>query len=58
MKQHLYAPVIRNFGPNGAEDDGVYYIAGLKCRDLTFDESWRSRKCAGVLISRQNALYI
>ena len=29
--------------------------AGPKCRDLTFDESRQCRRCAGVLISRQNA---
>ena len=28
-------------------------IAGLKCHDLTSDESWQCRRCAGVLISRQ-----
>ena len=36
----------------GAGDSGD--IAGTKCRDLTFDESRQCRRCAGVLISRQN----
>ena len=37
-----YAPVIWNPGPYGAADSGD--IAGLKCRDLTSDES---RQCRG-----------
>ena len=40
-------------GSLGAGDSGD--IAGPKCRDLTFDESRQCRRCAGVLISRQNA---
>ena len=47
------APVICNPGSLGAGDSGD--IAGPKCRDLTFDESRQCRRCAGVLISRQNA---
>ena len=45
-----YAPVICVSGPLGAGDTGD--IAGLKCRDLTADESRQCRRCAGVLISR------
>ena len=45
-----YAPVIWNPGPYGAADNGDK--AGLKCRDLTSDESRQCRRCAGVLISR------
>ena len=37
----------------GARDSGD--IAGPECRDLTFDASRQCRRCAGVLISRQNA---
>ena len=48
-----YAPVICIPGSLGAGDSGD--IAGPKCRDLTFDESRQCRRCAGVLISRQNA---
>ena len=44
------APVIWNPGPYGAADSGD--IAGLKCRDLTSDESRQYRRCAGVLITR------
>ena len=47
------APVICITGSLGAGDSGD--IAGPKCRDLTFDESRQCRRCAGVLISRQNA---
>ena len=47
------APVICIPGSLGAGDSGD--IAGPKCRDLTFDESRQCRRCAGVLISRQNA---
>ena len=36
----------------GAGDSGD--IVGPKCRDLTFDESRQCRRCARVLISRQN----
>ena len=50
---YVYAPVIRIPGSLGAGDSGD--IAGPKCRDLTFDESRQCRRCAGVLISRQNA---
>ena len=46
------APVICIPGSLGAGDSGD--IAGPKCRDLTFDESRQCRRCAGVLISRQN----
>ena len=49
----LYAPVICIPGSLGAGDSGD--IAGPKCRDLTFDESRQCRRCAKVLISRQNA---
>ena len=45
-------PVICIPGSLGAGDSGD--IAGPKCRDLTFDESRHCRRCAGVLISRQN----
>ena len=48
-----YAPVICIPGSLGAGDSGD--IAGPKCRDLTFDKSRQCRRCAGVLISRQNA---
>ena len=48
-----YAPVICTPGSLGAGDSGD--IAGPKCRDLTSDESRQCRRCAGVLISRQNA---
>ena len=48
-----YAPVICIPGSLGAGDSGD--IAGPMCRDLTFDESRQCRRCAGVLISRQNA---
>ena len=48
----VYAPVICIPGSLGAGDSGD--IAGPKCRDLTFDESRQCRRCAGVLISRQN----
>ena len=44
------APVICVSSPLGAGDTGD--IAGLKCRDLTADESRQCRRCAGVLISR------
>ena len=47
------AQVICIPGSLGAGDSGE--IAGPKCRDLTFDESRQCRRCAGVLISRQNA---
>ena len=47
------APVICIPGSLGAGDSGD--IAGPKCRDLTFDESRQCRRCAGVLISCQNA---
>ena len=47
------ASVIYIPGSLGAGDSGD--IAGPKCRDLTFDESRQCRRCAGVLISRQNA---
>ena len=47
-----YAPVICIRGSLGAGDSGN--ITGPKCRDLTFDESRQCRRCAGVLISRQN----
>ena len=43
-------PVIWNAGAYGSADSGD--IAGLKCRDLTSDESRQCRRCAGVLISR------
>ena len=49
-----YAPVICIPGSLGAGDSGD--IAGPKCRDLTFDESRQCRRCAGVLISRQNTI--
>ena len=49
----IYAPVICIPGSLGAGDSGD--IAGPKCRDLTFDESRQCRRCAGVVISRQNA---
>ena len=45
-----YAPVIWKPGPYGAADSGD--IVGLKCRDLTSNESRQYRRCAGVLISR------
>ena len=41
--------------PMGARDSG--YIAGLKCHDLTSDDSWQCRWYAGVLLSCQNALH-
>ena len=44
------APVICVSGPLGAGD--TREIAGLKCLDLTADESRQCRRCAGVLISR------
>ena len=47
------APVICIPGSLGAGDYGD--IAVPKCRDLTFDESRQCRRCAGVLIARQNA---
>ena len=47
------APVICIPGSLGTGYSGD--IAGPKCRDLTFDESRQCRRCAGVLISRQNA---
>ena len=47
------APVICIPGSLGAGDSGD--IAGPKCRDLTFDASRQCRRCAGVLISRQNS---
>ena len=52
---HIFhnAPVICVSGPLGAGDTGD--IAGLKCRDLTADESRQCRRCAGVLISRLKA---
>ena len=50
---HFNAPVICIPGSLGAGDSGD--IVGPKCRDLTFDESRQCRRCAGVLISRQNA---
>ena len=46
------APVICIPGSLGSGDSGD--IAGPKCRDLTFDESRQCRRCAGVLIFRQN----
>ena len=46
-------PVICIPGSLGAGDSGD--IGGSKCRDLTFDESRQCGRCAGVLISRQNA---
>ena len=49
MDCKTYAPVICVSGPLGAWDTGD--IAGLKCRDLTADESRQCRRCAGVLIS-------
>ena len=49
----INAPVICIPGSLGAGDSGD--IAGPKSRDLTFDESRQCRRCAGVLISRQNA---
>ena len=49
------APVICIPGSLGAGDSGD--IAGPKCRDLNFDESRQCRRCAGVLISHQNANY-
>ena len=49
------APVICIPGSLGAGDSGD--IAGPKCRDLTFDESRQCRRCAGVLISRQNTSF-
>ena len=45
-----YAPVICVSGPLGAGD--TLDIAGLKCGDLTADESQQCRRGAGVLISR------
>ena len=39
------APVICVSGPLGAGNTGD--IAGLKCRDLTADESRQCRRCAG-----------
>ena len=45
-----FAPVICVSGPLRAGDTGD--IAGLKCRDLTADESRQCRRCAVVLISR------
>ena len=48
-----YAPVIAIPGSLGAGDSRD--IAGPKCRDLTFDESRQCRRCAGLIISRQNA---
>ena len=45
-----YAPVICVSGPLGTGD--TWDIAGLKCRDLTADESQQCRRVAGVLISR------
>ena len=47
------ASVICIPGSLGAGDSGD--IAGPKCMDLTFNESRQCRRCAGVLISRQNA---
>ena len=47
-----YAPVIFIPGSLEAGDSGD--IAGPQCRDLTVDESRQCRRCAGVLISRQN----
>ena len=48
-----YAPVIWNPAPYGAADSGD--IAGLKCQDLTSNESQQCRRCAGVLIPRENS---
>ena len=50
-----YAPVVWNSGLYGAGDSGD--IARHKCRGVTSDESWQCRRCAGVLIFRQNALH-
>ena len=47
--QDINAPVICVSGPLGDEDTGD--IGGLKCQDLTSDESRQCRTCAGVLIS-------
>ena len=52
LKDGNNAPVICIPRSLGAGDSGD--IAGPKCRDLTFDESRQCRRCAGVLISRQN----
>ena len=52
MSGDVNAPVICIPGSLGAGDSGD--IAGPKFRDLTFDESRQSRRCAGGLISRQN----
>ena len=48
-----YAPVICIPGSLGAGDSRD--MTGPKCRNLTFDESRQCRRCARVLISRQNA---
>ena len=53
-EEEFYASVIRIPGSLGAGDSGDK--AGLKCRDLSFDEPRQCRRCAGVLISRQNTI--
>ena len=45
-----YAPVICVSGPLGT--GYTWDIAGIKCRDLTADESRQCRSWAGVLMSR------
>ena len=51
MYQSFVCPV-----PLGAGD--AREIAGLKCRDLTYDVSPQCRGCAGVLISHLNVMRI
>ena len=48
----ICTPVICMARPHGTGDTGD--IAGLKCRDLTYDVSLQRCGCAGVLISRLN----
>ena len=50
IDENNYVPVICVSGPLGAGD--TWGIAGLKCRDLTADESRQCRRWAEVLISR------
>ena len=54
-KVYSNALVIWNSGPYGAGDSGN--IAGLKCHDLTSNESWQCPRSARVFISCQNALH-
>ena len=55
MKNVKYnAPVICITCSLGTGDSGD--MAWPKCRDFTFNESRQCRRCAGVLISRQNTI--